>query len=215
MAGDKEDWDFKLDEGSGPKRKKKVANKSLLKNSMKEKSVSLETNKPRVRKSRRELARDEGGTAIGGRDIIDPAAHWRRGIAFIIDLVILIAIIAVGQVASTLFPGVGESAKDFLGPEVVNIIPLDIGGVFISFLIHFFTIIVPMASSQRSLGKKLLRLKILGTMKPKAPLGVIIIREYFAKPLSIVSIFGIIIIPLNRKRRGLHDFISGTIVLDN
>ena len=215
MADDNENWDFKLNEESAPKKKKKVANKPLLKNARKEKSVGLEANEPTVRKSRRQLAREEGGTAIGGRDIIDPATHWRRGIAFIIDLAILVSIIALGQAASTFFPGVGESVKDFLGPEIVNMIPLDIGGIFMAFLIHFFGILVPMASSQRSIGKKLLKLKILGTMKPKAPLGVIIIREYLAKPLSIISIFGIIMIPLNRKRRGLHDFISGTVVLDN
>ena len=57
-----------------PKKKKKVANKPLLKNARKEKSVGLEANEPTVRKSRRQLAREEGGTAIV-MDVVEVKYH--------------------------------------------------------------------------------------------------------------------------------------------
>ncbi len=214
MSDDNGNWDFKLDEEVAP-RKKKSTGKPLLKNAKKEGKLGLDESSVPARKSRRQLAKEEGGTSIKGRDIIDPAAHWRRGLAFSVDLVILILIVALGQGASVMFSDFGQSIKEFLGPEMVNTIPLDVGGVVIAFAIHFLLIIVPMASSQKSIGKKIFKLKILGTLKPKAPLGVIVIREYIAKPISIISVIGILMIPLNMRRRGLHDFISGTLVLDN
>ncbi len=209
---DDNDWDFEID---NPKKKKKVTNKPLLNKSRREEKLNLDTHSVRQRKSRREMAREAGGTSIKGRDIIDPAAHWRRVIAFLIDLIILILIIAVGQLASPFFAEVGQSVEEFLGPQISSYIFFDIGGAAISFIMHFILVIIPTTSTQRSLGKRIMKLKIIGTLKPKAPLGVIIIREYIAKPLSILSVIGILMIPLNKRRRGLHDYIAGTFIIDN
>ncbi|WP_372653854.1 RDD family protein [Halobacteriovorax sp.] len=209
---DEDDWDFEVD---APKKKKKLTNKPLLKSSEKEDKLNLDSSSVGPRKSRRQMAREAGGTSIKDRDIIDPAAHWRRGIAFTIDFAILVFIIGIGQVASSFFVDFGQSVEEFLGPEISNSLFFDVGGVSISLILHFLIVIVPLSSSQKTLGKRILKLKILGTLKPKAPLGVIMIREYIAKPLSLLSVIGILMIPLNKRRRGLHDYISGTIVIDN
>lgn len=209
---DDDDWDFDV---NTPKKKEKIVNKPLLNRSKSEDKLNLDNDSTIVRKSRRQMAREAGGTSIKDRDIIDPAAHWRRGLAFVVDLVILVLIVVIGQAASSVFIELGQSIEEFLGREAINALVLDIGGLVISFFLHFLFVLVPMASSQRSLGKRIFKLKILGTLKPKAPLGVYMIREYIAKPLSVLSLIGIIIIPLNKARRGLHDYISGTIVIDN
>lgn len=216
MSNDENDWGFKLDKEASPKKKtKKIVNKPLLNSSRKENKLNLDSNSKPARKSRRQMAREAGGTSIKGRDIVDPAAHWRRGLAFLVDAVITVLIIGLGQIVATMYTELSESIVELLGPSIVGTIPLDIGGLVIAFVIHFIVVAIPTASSQKSIGKKLFKLKIIGTLKAKAPLGVIIIREYIAKPISIISLIGIVIIPLNKKRKGLHDFISGTVVLDN
>ncbi|WP_417336820.1 RDD family protein [Halobacteriovorax marinus] len=216
MSDEKDDWNFSLDdEAPAKKKKKKITNKPLLKNSKKEVKIDLDAGSVPRKKSRRQMAREAGGTSIKDRDIVDPAPNWKRGIAFIIDLALLIVIVAAGQAGVVFYPEFGETFKTILGPEIINSIPLDIGGIVIALVIHFLIVVIPQASTQKSLGKKILKLKVIGTLKAKAPLGVLIVREYFAKPIAIVSVIGIVMIPLNRRRRGLHDYISGTVVLDN
>jgi uncharacterized RDD family membrane protein YckC len=214
---DNDEWNFEVkvdeDESSTKKKKKKTNTKPLLKSANKNKKLEVNESSQPERKSRRQMAREAGGTSMGGRDIVDPAPHGARFIAFIIDSLIIAPIIIVAQLGVTFFPGLGTTLEEYLGPEIISSIPLDIGGLFLAFVIHFITIIVPMASSQQSIGKKLMKIKILGTLKPKAPIGVIVIREYIAKPISILSFIGIFIIFLNKKRRGFHDFFSGTFLI--
>jgi len=219
---DDDNWDFQLSEESAPTTKKKkmkkkarvvpLANKSIK--PKKETKLGLDASSRIEKKSRRQMARDEGGTSIKGRDIVDAAAHWKRLLASLVDFSIIAALFILGQLIGGFFPEIGSSLEEILGPEIIGSIPFNVGGICAALVLHFLIMVVPVASTQRSIGKKIFKLKILGTMKPKAPLGVIIIREYIAKPISIISVFGLMMILLNKNRRGLHDFISGTMVLD-
>lgn len=212
MSEEKDDWDFKVD---GKLIKKKVVSKPLLKQSIKKVQVGIDPSEIPARKSRRQLAKDEAGISSISRCLSGPAAHWRRGFAFLVDLILLIMVIALAIGTDSFFPQIGEFITTALGPEISEAIPREPGIILVGFIVHLFFIVIPAASTQKSLGKKLLKLKVIGTFKNKAPLGVFIIREYFAKPLALISVIGIIIIPLNKKRRGLHDFISGTLVIND
>jgi uncharacterized RDD family membrane protein YckC len=209
-----DDWNFEV---KAPKKdRKKDAVKPLLKKSpSKKKKLTVEESGQAQRKSRRQMARDAGGTSMGGRDIVDAASHGKRMLAFVIDLIVIALCIVVGQFITVFFPGMGKSIEEFLGPEIIASIPVNVGGLCFAFLIHLIGVTVPTASTQKSLGKKLMKIKIIGVLKPKPPLGVVFIREYIAKPISILSVIGIMIIFLNRKHRGLHDFIAGTYLLDS
>lgn len=211
---DNDDWNFEVDDDKAPKTKKKKKNntKPLLKTTTKKLEVQ-KSGQPQ-RKSRRQMAREAGGTSIKGRDIVEPASHGKRLIAFSIDSLILVLIIVIGQIGVTFLPGLGASLEEYLGPEIIATIPLDLGGLLLALAIHFLVVIVPTSSSQKSIGKKLMKMKIIGTLKPKPPLGVIVIREYIAKPIAMISVLGIVIILLNKRRRGLHDYIAGTFLRD-
>ncbi|OUR96647.1 hypothetical protein A9Q84_09900 [Halobacteriovorax marinus] len=215
---DDDNWEFELSEETAPAKKKKKKTKKkvtpLLNTQKAEKILNLDDSSRIEKKSRRQMAREVGEATIKARDIVEPAAHWKRLLASLVDGVVIGGIFGVSQVIGGLIPEIGSSIEEFLGPEIIGSIPLNVGGVAVALVLHFLIMVVPVASTQRSIGKKLFKLKILGTMKPKAPLGVIIIREYIAKPLAIISVIGLMMILLNKNRRGLHDYISGTMVLD-
>ena len=208
------DWNFEIDNKQLSKEKHDL--KPILKKAPKaKKKLEVQESGQPERKSRRQMAREAGGTSRGGLDIVEAASHIRRVIASVIDLAVFLVCVAFGQLLSTIVPSFGSTVEGFLGPEIVSTIPIDIGGLLIAVFIHFLISIVPTASTQRSLGKKLMKIKIIGTVKPKPGVGVIFIREYIAKPISIFSVIGLLIIPLNKKHRGLHDFIAGTFLLNS
>ena len=214
---DNDDWNFKVKpearNAEGKKIKNKKSMKPLLNSSNKLEKLQVHSSIQAERKSRRQMVRDAGGTSMGMRDVVEAAPHGKRFVAFIIDILVLLIIIAIGQFGTTFFPGVGLTLEEFLGPEIISSVPFDLGGLIISLVLHFFLVIIPMGSTQKTIGKKLMKIKVLGLLKPVPPLGVIIIREYIGKPIAIISVIGLVIIFLNKKRRGLHDFIAGTFLI--
>lgn len=207
-----DDWDFKLDDSDVKKARRKEKVKPLLQ-SAKKKEIGVEASAQASRKSRRQIAREASGESkFKSEDVVTLASHMKRFIAFLIDLGVLAVLIAIGQFVIVFFSEIGKDIETFLGPELTSSIPLDVGGLSVAVLLHLLLVIIPTASTQQSLGKKFMKIKIVATEAPKVALGVVFIREYFAKPLAFITVIGLCLILFTKKRKGLHDIIAGTSV---
>ena len=211
---DNDDWNFKLDDSEVKKTRRKEKVKPLLQSTQKKK-IQVEASAQANRKSRRQLAREVSDDDRYEREeSINPASHMKRFIAFALDLCVFAILIAAGQFCIVFFPEIGKDIESFLGPEIISSIPLDVGGLLVAVGLHLILVILPTASTQQSIGKRMMKLKIVGVQAPKVALGAIFIREYFAKPVALFTLIGVLMILFTNKRKGLHDFIAGTSVID-
>jgi hypothetical protein len=94
-----------------------------------------------------------------------------------------------------------------LHPDMLNRIL--VGGVsFVGILLFF---IFPTIISRKSPGKKVEGIRVgSGDKALDASRTVIILRELILKPLSLVSVVGVVIGLKTKRNRGLHEMITGT-----
>jgi len=119
-----------------------------------------------------------------------PAVPWKRLVAFLIDLPVLLLL---GWMARSLF-------DQFIGVEYL--------------VCWAYFALMESSSLQASLGKKALGLKVTDLQGNRAGFGRVSGR-YWAKLISVVSLgAGFATVFFTDKRQAFHDYVSGCLVLD-
>lgn len=124
------------------------------------------------------------------------AGFWIRFVAVIVDGIIV-------SIASAIVIAIMKSiVGEFYGAN------------FFGYVITWAYYIFMTDRYQATLGKKLLGLKVVNEDFTKAPLGNIVLRETVGKIISsIILLIGYIMVAFNKKKRALHDIVSGTVVI--
>lgn len=231
---DDKDWDFKVEgvktntsnvkrterkarlaEKLGQKEEKRDAQKDLLEsNKAKNMTVAGSTSS---RKSRSRLAAEmQKEDEPDFEDLL--AGPVKRVIAFAIDAAFLGGILFVvnsmwGMIelhALQLFRD--NNINQTLDPETFK---LAIMGI-IGFVAYSLLIALPVCFTSRSWGKSFMKLSIHSSNEEKG-LGFtgLFFREFIAKPISIATVVGPALCLFNREKKGLHDFVSGSVVMDD
>jgi uncharacterized RDD family membrane protein YckC len=119
-----------------------------------------------------------------------PAVPWKRLVAFLIDLPVLLIL---GWISRALF-------DQFIGVEYL--------------VCWAYFALMESSSLQASLGKKTLGLKVVDLQGNRAGLGRVSGR-YWAKLISVVSLgAGFALVFFTDNRQAFHDYVSGCLVLD-
>lgn len=203
----KNDWDFELKLENSPSEKKTLPKKTAI-DIAREKSgnqdkLVLEKNKPKTI-SRVEMAKV---AAIENNEVEDLvhenfSSGARRFAAHLIDAIVI-------GVVSYLVKMVLLFSK---------LIPSDFSGFLVlgslNFAIYFLFICFPMAFFNRTLGKKMVGIYVYGDNSFNLSMMRVFLREFILKPISILSVIGIVVLFFNKKRKTLHDFILKTVVVD-
>tara|TARA_R110000868_G_scaffold117600_17_gene312659 strand:+ start:6249 stop:6917 length:669 start_codon:yes stop_codon:yes gene_type:complete len=216
-----DDWDFKLDKDASVKKTvepKKPTPKPKLEDIAKAFSddapvdLTLDHEALPPRSARNENFKKT--VALERFADIKPAPLVRRVQAALVDLV-FVAILGFGAWLS--FPMFKVKLERSLPSGMLSGLPHP--ELILEFSLPVLAILVlhllPTAFSRKSLGKRLFNLRIgykdddCGISK-KAVLW----RELIAKPISAVCVIGVLLIFINKRGRGLHDFLSGSVVYD-
>ena len=113
-----------------------------------------------------------------------------------------------------LFPRIGAAIIDSLPSLVITgiLFPvIDIPGIFLLLLVGYHTFFT--YKKGRTLGKMVLGIKVMNINREPPTVKQILLREVLGKLLIFFTLFiGFIWIIWDPKRRGWHDYISGTYV---
>jgi uncharacterized RDD family membrane protein YckC len=160
-----------------------------------------------------------------GPDIGVYAGLGRRLIAFIVDLILILLFDLVAATVLGLIRGIQNSYFYFVQHVPVEQLTTEgtmgalLGSMIASFGVLF--IVIPWlyyagfesSRSQATPGKLLMHI-VVTDMNGNKPTFARVTLRHFAKIISILIIFiGFLMIGLTRKRQGLHDRISGCLVL--
>ncbi len=223
MSEKDDDWDFKVDrslsandEPPAPKMSKKKRLEEIAQ------AFSDETTAPS------DLTLDHAGTiprrerienfkkshALEKFKEIKTAPLDRRLFATIVDVFFVSALIYAGL---KFFPFIQTHVEKALPPGFLGQVPYPqkVLEFTLPALLVFFFHLVPTAISKKSIGKKLFSLRVGNKFEDSGTSKfVVFIRELIIKPISCLSIIGILCMFINLKRRTLHDFICSTAVYD-
>lgn len=218
MSKSDDSWDFKVEKS---KSEKDTTQKTItIPKPTKKKDnlfdeddadLNVSDSRPQARKSRKALAkeyeREEDRPYVPSTDELY-GSFFRRASAFFLD-------IFVTGVVSIL---VLSYAPQY-SIELENLLAAIIGQentifeffLFCSFVFVYFVFVsIPHILFGASFGKKMMNVKVFGL--DRVPVGFLqsLIREIFLKPLSFVSVLGVVICFFSKKRKMMHDHILNT-----
>ena len=214
-----DDWDFKIDRGVAPEVEKKPAKKKRSLEDIAEafapeeqKDLSLDHEAVPPRSARIENFKKT--VALQRFAEIKPAPLARRIQAGLVDLAFVSACAGSAWLS---FPMWREKLERSLPPGLLGNVPypqlvLEYSiPVIVIFLVHVF----PSCWWRKSLGKRMFSLRI-GWKEDDCgvPKKAVLWREVVAKPISCISVIGLVFVFIGKRRRALHDFLSGTVVYD-
>jgi uncharacterized RDD family membrane protein YckC len=145
------------------------------------------------------------------------ANSQKRMIAAVIDIVTVLFLFKVANFEKLII-----LAEDLYFPivKIFNIEDLlensQLDLLFISFntlIFVFLFYLVPTIVMKRSLGKKILGIKIYCLITETPTFLTMILREVILKPFSIILVFGIAMIYFDEEKRAFHDRLSATLVV--
>ena len=218
MSDSDDSWDFKLDKNKpgSDSTKKTVAIPRVKKNNEdlfeeESKKISVKENVTIRRKSRRELAKEyerEEDKFVEPHPDTLYGSLFRRSAALGLD-VFVCSLLAIAGL--TYFP------QFFIENE--NLVSALLGISFyhvefyllVSFLfIYFFLVIAPHIVFGASFGKKMMNVKVFGIDREKQGFLKGALRELILKPISLISLVGVLICFFSKKRKMLHDHLIGS-----
>lgn len=221
MSDSNDEWNFKIDDKhkkSEPKNSSGVAKKRSLEDIAKafepEKPMDLALDHDALPSRETRNANFNKTVALERFAEIKPAPIGRRIKASVIDLLF----VSVFMIASLLsFPLYRTYLERSLPSGMLANVPYPqlVLEYTIPFLVFLFLHIFPSCIWRKSLGKKLCDIRI-GWQDEDCgvPKKAILWRELIAKPLSVISVLGLLLAFTNKRFRTLHDFLSGTVVYD-
>ena len=186
-----------------------------IKNS-KPKKLKIDENSYRPAKTRmqlyNELKKDE---VVVDLDVYEYASYFERGAALALDAIFIFVLY---QIVIFITPYEFNSIQYFLNnynTEFIfgEAILLSMLFILTTITTAFIGVIIPMAFFNHSFGKKFLKLKVRGVDKYTISINEAIVREFFYKPISIISIAGFILPFYDKEKRSFHDKMVKTIVI--
>lgn len=132
------------------------------------------------------------------------AGFWVRLAAYIIDIVIiLIALLVLQFLFAALMPTAGTSA--LTAKYSVDLIAAAISTLYFIILTNKY---------QATVGKMVMRIKVVSETEKKASLAQIVWRELVGKFISYTILYiGYIMAAFTKKKQALHDKIAKTVVV--
>lgn len=218
MSNSDDSWNFKVDKSKSDKdvTKKSIAVPKPTKrkdNLFEEEHVDLDVSQsnPKSRKSRKALAkeyeREEDRPYTPAINELY-GSFFRRGNAFLFDL---FSVCLISGLALTYYP------QYFI--ELENILAALIGqknSIFEFYLvcsvglIYFVIVSVPHIIFGASFGKKMMNVKVFGSERQPAGFLQSFMREIILKPVSLISVLGVMMCFFSKKRKMLHDHLVNT-----
>ena len=106
-----------------------------------------------------------------------------------------------------LLPLIGSdlSFKDFRKDELIVAVNF--------FLLFLLLYIFPVFSMKRTIGKVFIKIEIEDINDGLVGGFRVVLREIVLKPISILTIIGIVIAFTNKKKRSLHDYLTATYII--
>lgn len=213
-SGEADEWDFKIDE---PVEKKEKSSLRLNNDEPERKRerptrLKLEDQTGTVRKSRTALAREQGPTKKKAPKEKVPANLFKRGIAFLVDLLLFAAGAGAAVLLGETLTEVTTSIYLMLGLEV----PLEIDTYTIvgsALFVYFVTNVVTVVIFRTTIGKALVGLRVRGYHYVDLNYRAAISREFLFKPFAMLLLIDFVMPLFNKDRRALHDYLSGTMVV--
>jgi uncharacterized RDD family membrane protein YckC len=238
---DQDDWAFKLDsdvtnnteseslmmDGSvfddtnssvRELKAKLTQNASKTKRKTKHKALKVDHSKRVTKKSRRAVAKelnvDQTNSSIYTQNY---CTRMERMTAGTVDAAFLIAIVLGCQF---LAPLINEILDEFLVviTNVISVSPellTEYGWAIVAAALILLFYTIPSILYKASIGKSFMNIYVgkESQVGRYASIPQAFMREVFFKPISVLSVFGILMIFVNREQRSLHDRLSGTSVL--
>ncbi len=220
-----DDWDFKIDRGVAPQDIKADIKARIAKKQSLEEIAAAFSDEPEIPS---ELVLDHGATVPRRERLenfkkshtlekfaeIKSAPLGRRIKAFLIDVIFQGVLVFGGMIV---FPYIQQDLERKLPAGILTGLPYPeiVLEALLPLLLLLFFHIIPTCTSRKSLGKKFVSIRIGskfedGNISKKA----VFFREVLVKPLSFISIVGVLLIFTNPSRRALHDYICGSTVYD-
>ena len=220
------DWEFSIDEGTSQIKvgdlDKSQKNKNYVdeyEKRKKQQNKKLTLSEPSIPKTK---TRSAMALEVGEKqnqtleDDFEKASLVKRFIAFVIDTAFLAGLIYLAKPISTMIRAIAQTYMDnyklkFLYPDPItaNIFL----GVSILVLVFAF-VVLPVSFYNASFGKKILGLKVRDIDTNTITLKQAFKRELIMKPLSLLVVVGLFVPLFTKKRQGLHDFATETVVVD-
>lgn len=145
----------------------------------------------------------------------DHAGFWIRLVAHIIDSIIVVvggafAVFIMAFIGSALFGG----SEQFLSNGGVPGSQLLSNLVFFVIALVYFSV-MESSSYQGTLGKRALSLKVVNTRQQQISYPQAVGRYFAESFLSPILLIGYLMIAFDGRKRGLHDRLAGTYVIQN
>lgn len=183
----------------------------------KPKEMGLDSSSINSRKSRSKVAAEmRKSEQPDFNDLM--ASPVKRAMAFLIDAAIFGAIYFA---ASTQWGVVEHHVLEFLResqidqplePEAFKIVIMTL----IAFFAYFFVLALPVLFTSKSWGKSFIGLSIQSSDEEKSlSFFNILFREFIAKPISLCTVIGPLLLLFNKEKRSLHDLVAGSVVMDD
>jgi uncharacterized RDD family membrane protein YckC len=217
-----DDWNFSLDANVVEELQKKEPEppknsmKGIIKTKAQSNHLALDEDAVPKAKSRSEMAKEVGEEAREVEEVVfaGPAA---RAVAGIIDFVLFCVYVFLAKIAS---PYMRIAIQIFLDkyrikPDVDEVLFLNVLWGIAFLFISFCLLIAPTSFAHHSWGKKIMKLKVTGTEKNFMPIGKTYLRELVLKPISMLSVIGLVMYFFNENKQTLHDKLCDTFVIEN
>lgn len=218
MSDSDDSWDFKIDKNKAGSdlTKKTVAIPRVKKNNESlfeedSKKIGVNENVTIRRKSRRELAKEyerEEDKYVEPHPDTLYGSFFRRFAAFGIDVFICSVLTIVGL---TYFPSFFiENERVVSALTGLSFYHAEFYLLTSLLLFYFFLVIAPHIVFGASFGKKMMNVKVFGIDREKQGFFKGALRELFFKPVSLISLVGVLICFFSKKRKMLHDHLLRT-----
>ncbi len=201
------EWSFSLEEGTKEKTEKPVNKKQRINKTAK---LKLDFQSVPEKKSRRNS--NESVAKYKTKDDTHIASVSQRIKSFVIDLFTIVLLGFASNLLKEistehLLPLIGSdlSYKDLSKDELI---------VVVNFLLLFLLLYVfPVFSMKRTIGKVFTKVEIEDINHGLVGGFRVVLREIVLKPISILTIIGIVIAFTNKKKRSLHDYLTATYII--
>ena len=220
------DWEFsiaedetqlKVDQTNKSKNNKNFVD--MYEKKIKQQNKKLSLDEPAVPKTKTRSAMSlevEAYLKKPLEDDFEKASLIKRFLAFVIDCAFMAGIVYIAQPLSILLRSVIQSYMDnyklkfnFPDPIMAKIF---LGITIFVFILSF--VVTPVSFFNTSLGKKILGLKVRDIDTNTVTLKQAFKREVVMKPISLLIVVGLFVPLFTKKRQGLHDFATETVVVE-
>jgi uncharacterized RDD family membrane protein YckC len=157
-----------------------------------------------------------GDTAAAGP--VRVAGFWRRALAGFVDIVVLSVCflfldVAVAIVVRHPLPRLAQLGPDYLVDVAVNGDALALTGLVVLAMLGFLYFFIFQAVQGQTLGKRLLRVRVIDGFGRRPSLGRALLRTLAYLPSLLLLSLGFLWIGFDREKRGLHDWLADTYVI--